>query len=72
MAMNTEELITEIRKLPVRERILIAEKTIKSIRELEESQALSVAAEALFSEYKTNKELTSFTNIDFDHFYEAR
>lgn len=70
--MNTSELLKEIRKLPIRERILIAEKTIKSIRELEESQALSIAAEALRSEYTSNKELTAFTNIDFEDFYEAR
>ena len=70
--MNTSELLQEIKKLPVRERILIAEKTIKSIRELEESQALSIAAEALYNEYATNKELTPFTNIDFEDFYETR
>ena len=72
VAMNTSELLQEIKKLPVRERILIAEKTIKSIRELEESQALSIAAEALYNEYATNKELTPFTNIDFEDFYETR
>ncbi len=30
------------------------------------------AAEALYSDYKTDEELTIFTNLDFEDFYETR
>lgn len=70
--MRTEEIIKEIKKLPLRKRIYIIEKTIHSIRSEEDVVELSHAAEALADEYNTNKELTAFTSIDFDDFYETR
>jgi hypothetical protein len=33
---------------------------------------MNLAAEALLSDYKTDKDLTAFTNIDFEDFYETR
>jgi len=33
---------------------------------------MEIAAEALYEDYKDNKELTAFTNLDFENFYEAR
>jgi len=33
---------------------------------------LEEAANELYSEYKTNKELTAFTSLDGEEFYEAR
>ena len=48
------------------------EKTIHSIRMQEDSNQMSKAANLLMSDYKTDKELTAFTNLDYEDFYEAR
>jgi hypothetical protein len=70
--MKTTELIKEIQKLPLRKRIYIIECTIRLIRKQEEASHMEIAAEALYEDYKDNKELTAFTNQDFENFYEAR
>jgi hypothetical protein len=70
--MSTKDLIEEIQRLPVAERIRILEATLRSLREKELKHALSIAAEAMEGEYRTNKVLTEFTDIDLDAFYEAR
>jgi len=70
--MKTTELIKEIQKLPLRKRIYVIERTIRLIRKQEEDSQMEIAAEALYEDYKDNKELTAFTNIDFESFYEAR
>jgi hypothetical protein len=33
---------------------------------------MDLAAESLYSDYAENKELTAFTDIDFDNFYETK
>ena len=70
--MSTQEIISEINRLPVQDRLLIIEKTLEVIRANELGQQLSVAAEVMESEYKSNKELTAFTSLDLEDFYEAR
>jgi len=70
--MSSQEIIHEINKLPLQERLLIIEKTLEVIRSSELDQQLSVAAEEMASEYKANKELTAFTSLDLEEFYEAR
>ncbi len=70
--MKTTELIKEIQKLPIRKRIYVIERTIRLLRKQEEANQMEIAAEALYEDYKDNKELTAFTNIDFENFYEAR
>lgn len=70
--MSTKELIEEIQRLPVAERIRVLEATLRSLREKELKHSLSIAAEALETEYRSNKALTAFTDIDMDAFYEAR
>jgi hypothetical protein len=70
--MRTGDIIKEIKQLPVEKRMLIVEKAIRSIRKQTDEQQMLFAAEKLYSEYSGNKELTEFTNLDFDDFYEAR
>jgi len=70
--MGTNEIIKEISRLPIKRRMLIVERTLKSIREKEEGDNIEKAVDSLFKDYSTNKELTEFTGIDFDKFYEAR
>ncbi len=70
--MGTKELIREIQRLPVGKRMLVIERTLKSIRESELKKKMEKAADTLLSDYKLDTELTAFTNIDFDNFYEAK
>ncbi len=70
--METQKILEQIGKLPVEEKMLIIEQTIKSIREKEAKGKMINAVAELEEEYKTNKELTVFTDIDFENFYETR
>jgi hypothetical protein len=68
--MQTAALLNQIYQLPLYDRMLIVERTVHSMRtntgELENSAAL------MADEYRNNKELTSFTQLDIENFYEAR
>ena len=70
--MRTSEIIKEIQRLPVQKRILVIEKTIHSLRKREDTNQMKRAADSLYSDYKSDKELVAFTNLDFENFYEAR
>jgi hypothetical protein len=70
--MRTNELIKEIIKMPIQKRIYLIEKTIHSIRENTDSDQMLKAADKLLVDYKTDKELTAFSNLDFEDFYETR
>lgn len=70
--MRTTELIKEIQKLPIQKRIFVIEKSIHSLRKNEDANQMKKAAELLYSDYKSNKELTDLTNLDFEEFYETR
>ena len=70
--MGTKEILKEIKKLPVSERMLIVEKVLKNIREGAAKKNLEEAADALLEDYRSDKELTAFSSIEFEQFYEAR
>ncbi len=70
--MRTSDIIKEIKRLPVSKRIYVVEKTMRSIREQEDENNMKEAADALLLDYKTNTELTVFTNLDFEGFYETK
>lgn len=70
--METREIIRAIRKLPVSKRMLIVERTLKTIRESETRKRMVKAAESLFEDYKDDKELIVFTQLDFEGFYETK
>ena len=70
--MRTTELIKEIKQLPLKKRIFLIEKTLHSIRQEEEMNQMKKAVDLLLEDYKTDSELTSFTDIDYEEFYEAR
>ncbi len=70
--MRTSEIIQEIQGLPFQKRIYVIEKALQSIRKQETINAMNIAAEALLPDYLTDKELTVFTDLDFENFYETR
>ena len=69
--MKTQEIILEIKKLPVHLRKVIIREAISSVREDEGNEELNQAAENMAAEYRTNKDLTAFSEIDLDDFYET-
>ena len=71
--METIVIIKEIVKLPITERFLIIEDTLKSIKEeTAKEKSLAEGAKALLSDYLKDEELTSFTALDSEEFYEAK
>ena len=69
--MSTKEIIRGIKKLPFTQRLRIIEKALKTLHESTDSQ-LSKGAKALLADYENDKNLTAFTAIDFEKFYETR
>ena len=82
--MTYTEMLEEIQKLTLTERLALMEAALRLMREelqqcpqqlsvLDERTArLAAAAQALLPDYTTDTELTSFTALDSEDFYEAR
>jgi hypothetical protein len=71
--METVSIMKEIASLPLVERMLIVENTIRTIREeTTRTKSLSEGARALLDDYQTDKELLAFTALDAEKFYEAK
>lgn len=69
--MTTESILRELEKLPLTDKLLVIEHTMKSIR-TEKQKSLKAAVDALYEDYKNDKELTVFTQLDNEPFYETR
>ena len=69
--METLEIIRTVNRLPMSQRMLIAERILHSIRK-KEQPSLEMAAERLYMDYMTDENLTVFTQLDYEDFYEAR
>lgn len=79
--MSQTELLSELNKLDTFDRLRIIEQAIHAIREelhpiiykkdlrIDKNQLLK-AAELLADDYKNDKELTAFTALDGEDFYE--
>jgi hypothetical protein len=70
--MGAAEILQKIAELSPAEKLFVIEKTFKDLLQLNVSQQMTIAAESMEHEYRTNSELTAFTNIDFEDFYEAK
>ena len=70
--MGTKELLREIEQLPISKRMLVVERTIKSIREIDSKKEMEKAVDTLLNDYRNDTELIAFTDIDLENFYEAR
>ncbi len=70
--MGTNDIIKEIQRMPISKRIYVIEKVIRSIRAHEDKNMMKKAANTLYTDYKTDDELTAFINLDFADFYEAK
>ena len=76
--MTQNEILLEIRRLSPIEQLTLAETVLHWAREnlqaplssVEDEQAMAVAAQALREDYLNDKELTAFTVLDGEDFYE--
>ncbi|MFA5419493.1 MAG: hypothetical protein WC341_13660 [Bacteroidales bacterium] len=70
--MQTKDLIQEIQRLPLIKRFYVVEETIKSIKKEEMQYQMELAVNELYEDYVNDKELTAFTSLDFENFYETK
>jgi hypothetical protein len=69
--MSTAKIIEAVERLPLEEKLLVIERAVQSIR-LAQRNRLEESVATLYNDYKEDKELTAFTLLDTDDFYEAR
>ncbi|GEM_PF-1079180 len=72
------DILEELNKLPPSEQLDVVESALHRVREqlqsgkptgaVERRQRLSIAADALKTEYETDRELTAFATLDADEF----
>lgn len=70
--MSATEIIRQIKHFSVGKRILIVKRIMKTIGENDSNRKMQKAVDALLNDYKTDRNLTAFTALDFANFYEAR
>ena len=70
--MQTIDLIQEILRLPLTQRFYVVEETIKSIKKEEMGNQMEFAANELYNDYVNDKDLTAFTTLDLENFYETK
>lgn len=70
--METSEILNEINSMSISNRMYIIEMAIRSIRNAENVGNLTEAANLLYSDYSNDKNLTTFTDLDFEDFYETK
>ena len=70
--MQTAVIIKKIKRLPIIQRVYIAEQTLHSIRMEERQTSMKTAVDAMLANYQTDKDLTTFTQLDCENFYETR
>ena len=70
--MQTLEIMQEIQRLPLTKKFYVVEETIKAIKRDEMINQLEFAVKELYNDYANDKELTSFTSLDLEHFYETK
>lgn len=70
--MTTKDIIKEIQKLSAYDRIYVIERSMYLLRKQEEADQMIEAANVLHEAYESDKDLTAFTDLDMESFYEAR
>ena len=70
--MQTIDIMHEIQRLPLTKKFYVLEEIIKSIKKDEFNNQMEFAASELYAAYANDKDLTAFTSLDFEHFYEAK
>ncbi|MEX2379956.1 MAG: hypothetical protein WD530_04400 [Vicingaceae bacterium] len=69
--MKSKDLIEEILRLPLEEQKKLIQLAQNLVKVADNKSQMGKAAEQLVTDYETDYELTAFTDIDMDEFYEA-
>jgi len=69
--METMEIIHNVKRLPLSQQMFIAERIIHSVRQ-KKQPSMKLAVERLYEDYMTDENLTVFTQLDCEDFYETR
>lgn len=69
--MTPASIIQELELLPLEDKLLVLEETLRSIR-MEKQKKIKHAVDTLYDDYKSDNELTIFTLLDKEPFYETR
>jgi len=78
--MTKTQIMEELKKLSPEELLTVVEAALRQIRrdlkettqplsQTENKRQLAIAAEALFADYATDRELTTFTSLDAEDFH---
>lgn len=70
--MSSDELLAEIERLSVADRVRILEEALLGLKKERQQDAMRKAAQALEEVYRNSADLTDFTAIDPEAFHEAR
>ena len=70
--MSTTNLLHLILHLPVADKFTVVEETLKSIKQEEFKNKMELAAAMLYDDYVNDKELTAFTSLDYENFYDTK
>lgn len=70
--METIQILQEIQRLSLDKKFHIVEETLKAIKHDETSNQMDLAVKLLYDDYASDRELTAFTALDFEDFYEAK
>lgn len=70
--MQAINIIKEIQLLPLDKKFWIVEETLKAIKKEETNRLMELAVSELYADYATDNELTAFTELDLEHFYETK
>ena len=69
--MSTVDILSEIKKLPMSEQLLVVEKALHIIRLEERRDQMRQAATILHNDYLNDSELTAFTALDSEPVHES-
>lgn len=69
---TTQQILQEFEKLPTRTKWQIVERALQILKEEEDKAQFAQAVGELRQDYVSNTELTAFTALDMDEFYEPK
>lgn len=69
--MSTIDILSEIKKLPMSEQLLVVEKALHIIRLDQRREQMRQAVDVLRNDYLNHAELTAFTALDGEPVHES-
>ena len=69
--MSAVDMLLEINKLPLGERLGVVEKALRNIRLEEQRERMRQQAELVLNDYLNDPEMTIFTALDGEPVYES-